>query len=141
MSPPSALRNTLGPPSKLRPGSAPGEPGAACHDGGGLVGAVAAHDQAPPTAPLWAGRAAVFSPAGSSCGEPRRKRPVVMQQRLKAAGGPAGAEVVPPEFLDELDVAAQDAVAALDPGLATGTPGGACSSAQKVPSGCFRLTM
>jgi len=35
------------------------------------------------------------------------------------------------EFLDELDVSSQDAVAALDPGLATGTPGGACSSARK----------
>jgi len=64
-----------------------------------------------------------------------------MQQRLKAAGGAAGAEVVPPEFLDELDVASQDAVAAFDPGFATGTPVGACSSAQKLSWCCWRLTM
>src|SRR5439155_27222713 len=91
--------------------------------------------------PLSMRRAVVLSRADSSCGARRRKRPVAMQQRLKAAGGAAGVEVVPPELLEELDVSSEGAVAALDRGLATGTPGGACSSAQKLSSCCVRLTM
>jgi hypothetical protein len=40
-----------------------------------------------------------------------------MQQRLKSASGAAWAQIVAPKFLDELDVAVDDAVAAPDLGL------------------------
>ena len=53
------------------------------------------------------------------------------QQRRKAAARVARAQVVPAEFLDELGVGADDAIASLDPRFARGTPSGACWSAQK----------
>ncbi len=68
------------------------------------------------------------SRAGSRHVDCRRKRPLGMQHRLKAPPGSARTGIVPPELLGELLVAVYHAVAALDPRLATGTPGGACSS-------------
>jgi hypothetical protein len=48
--------------------------------------------------------------------------PVCRQQRRKPPPGTAWARVVAAEFLDELGVLADDAVTALDPGLARGNP-------------------
>jgi hypothetical protein len=56
---------------------------------------------------------------------------VLRQHRRNAAPGSARATIITPEFLDEFCVDANDAVAPLDVGLARGTPGGACWSAQK----------
>ena len=50
------------------------------------------------------------------------KRPVLRQQRRKAAARAARARVVPAELLDEFGVYADDAVATLDAGLARGNP-------------------
>ena len=50
------------------------------------------------------------------------KRPVLRQQRRKAAAGTARARVVPAELLEEFGVDADDAVATLDAGLARGNP-------------------
>lgn len=50
------------------------------------------------------------------------KRPVLRQQWRKAATRAAWAQVVAAELLDELDVGADDAATALDPGLARGNP-------------------
>ncbi len=49
-------------------------------------------------------------------------RPVPRQQRRKAAARAAQARVVPAELLEEFGVDADDAVAALDAGLARGNP-------------------
>lgn len=57
-----------------------------------------------------------------------------MQQRLKAASRTTGTEVVAAEPLDQLLVAVDDPITSLDLSFATGTPGGACSSAQKLSS-------
>jgi hypothetical protein len=57
--------------------------------------------------------------------------PVRRQQWRKPPPGTAWARVAAAEFLDQLGVLADDAVTALDPGLAEGTPCGACSWAQK----------
>ena len=50
------------------------------------------------------------------------KRPVLRQQRRKAAARAARARVVPAELLEKFGVDADDAVAALDAGLARGNP-------------------
>jgi len=50
------------------------------------------------------------------------KRPVLRQQRRKAAARAARARVVPAELLEQLRVDADDAVATLDAGLARGNP-------------------
>jgi len=50
------------------------------------------------------------------------KRPVLRQQRRKAAARTARARVVPAELLQELGVDADDAVATLDARLARGNP-------------------
>jgi len=63
-----------------------------------------------------------------------------MQHRLKASAGAAGAGVVAAELLDQL-LAPDRAVAALDVLLATGTPGAACSSAQKLTWSSCLLTV
>jgi hypothetical protein len=47
---------------------------------------------------------------------------VLRQHRRKAASGSARARIITPEFLDEFCVDANDAVAALDVGLARGNP-------------------
>jgi hypothetical protein len=59
------------------------------------------------------------------------KRPVLRQQRRKAVARAARARIVAAELLDQLGAGTDDAVAALDAGLAGGTLSGACSSAQK----------
>src|SRR5919206_1766810 len=62
-----------------------------------------------------------------------------MQHRLKAPPGPAWARIVPAELFRQL-LAVDPPVAALDPRLATGTPGAACSSAQKLTwSSCLPM--
>ena len=50
------------------------------------------------------------------------ERPVLRQQRRKAAARAAWAQVVPAELFDEFGVEADDPVAALDAGLARGNP-------------------
>jgi hypothetical protein len=52
--------------------------------------------------------------------------PVGRQQRLKAATGAARAEIVTAEFLGQLLAVPDDTFAALDVGLAEGTPCDAC---------------
>lgn len=54
------------------------------------------------------------------------KRPVLRQQRRKAAARPARAGIVAAELLDQLGPGTYDTVAPLDPGLARGNPGGVC---------------
>jgi hypothetical protein len=55
-----------------------------------------------------------------------------MQQFLKPAPGPTRTRIIAAELLEELLLAAPDrAVAALNTGLAQGTPGAACSSARR----------
>jgi len=46
---------------------------------------------------------------------------------LKPAARTTGAEIVPPELLDEFDVAVDDAIAAADPRFRRERSGGACS--------------
>ncbi len=53
----------------------------------------------------------------------------------------ARAEISDAEFLDEFLIDPDDAIAALDVGFAKGTPGGACSSAQKNCSLSRRLAI
>jgi hypothetical protein len=69
------------------------------------------------------------------------KRPVLRQQRRKAAARAARARVVPAEFLDEFGVDADYAVTALDAGLAKGNPGDACWRAQKDASASWKRHM
>jgi len=54
-----------------------------------------------------------------------------MQQFLKPAARVARARIVPPHLLRKLLVAVNQPLAALHVGLAQGTPGVVCSSAQK----------
>jgi hypothetical protein len=54
-----------------------------------------------------------------------------MQQALKATAGAARTRIAPAELLDELLVPVDNALAALDARLATGTPVDACSSVRR----------
>jgi len=66
----------------------------------------------------------------SSRNEPS-KRLLPRQHRLKPAAGSAGAQIVPPWFLNELLVTVDDAQAALDASFGVESPSDACSSVQK----------
>jgi hypothetical protein len=57
-----------------------------------------------------------------------------MQHFLKAALRPARARIIPSEPLEQFLVAVDHAIAALHAGFAQGTPGAACSCAQKEES-------
>jgi hypothetical protein len=57
---------------------------------------------------------------------------------LKALARAAGARIIAAELFDKFLVAVDDAVAALDGGLAVESPSGACSSIQKLKSWFLR---
>ena len=59
---------------------------------------------------------------------------------LEAFAGAAGAGIVAAELFDQFLVTVNDAVTALDGGLAVESPSGACSSIQRLKSWFLRAT-